>query len=381
MRDAAKYLEDECAKCASNEELAELFGQLRDLHSRRLWHQATSVLAKLVLRPELKSGGQLQRLYSEAIQDFESKLNPLSLVELCRPIIENIESPAEALTFIEKLGEKVKKNDEAHVLTIVYGGFIQLQRLDDAAAVKKSVAKAEEILDGVEGVGIVQREFYLLASEYYKKLGEHGKFYQACLRYLGVSELSQRPDAENLSLATHLSLAALLGKDVFNFGELLAHPILKFLEKSDDQWLVDLLRAFNSGNVSKFHSMKPKWGAQADLKANEEILYEKVSLLALMEMTFQRSATDRQLTFIEIANQTGLSHEKIEFLVMKALSRGLIKGQIDQVAGSVHVSWVQPRVLDCDQLVTLQTKIDNWVTSIGTMEKMIETNAAEILTQ
>ena len=73
MKDAAKYLEDECAKHAANEELAELFTQLRDLHSRRLWHQSTAVLAKLVNRTELKSGGQLQRLYTEAIEDFESK--------------------------------------------------------------------------------------------------------------------------------------------------------------------------------------------------------------------------------------------------------------------------------------------------------------------
>lgn len=64
------------------------------------------------------------------------RLNPLSLVELCRPILENIESPQEALTFAEKLGEKVKRNEEAQALTIVYGGFIQLQRLNDTLATK-----------------------------------------------------------------------------------------------------------------------------------------------------------------------------------------------------------------------------------------------------
>lgn len=73
MKDAAKYLEDACGQHAANEELSELFTQLRDLHARRLWHQATAVLAKLVNRPELKTGGQLQRLYTEAIEDFESK--------------------------------------------------------------------------------------------------------------------------------------------------------------------------------------------------------------------------------------------------------------------------------------------------------------------
>lgn len=381
MRDVAKFLEGRCDASASNESLSELWRELRDLHARKLWHQLTSVLVKLVHRPELQGDGQLLQLYTEAIEDFENRLNSLTLVELCRPIVASISDPKEAFAFSEKLGEKVKRNKEAFALTKILCGQIQLKNFNDDVAVKKTLAEVEELLNEVEGVGLVQREFYLLSSDFYKKLGQHANFYQACLRYLGVSNLSERSDEDNHSLALHLSLAALLGKNVFNFGELLAHPILKFLEKSSDDWLVELLRAFNSGNVSKFKSMKGQWSAQADLKANEEVLYEKVCLLALMEMTFQRSATDRQLTFNEIANQTGLSNEKIEFLVMKALSRGLIKGQIDQVSGSIHVSWVQPRVLDCDQLVTLQTKIENWVKSIGSMEQMIETNAAEILTQ
>lgn len=35
---------------------------------------------------------------------------------------------------------------------------------------------------------------------------------------------------------------------------------------------------------------------------------------------------------------------------MKALSLGLVKGQIDGVDGRVHMTWVQPRVLDLQQV-------------------------------
>lgn len=35
---------------------------------------------------------------------------------------------------------------------------------------------------------------------------------------------------------------------------------------------------------------------------------------------------------------------------MKALSVGLVKGSIDEVDGRVHMTWVQPRVLDLQQV-------------------------------
>lgn len=68
---------------------------------------------------------------------------------------------------------------------------------------------------------------------------------------MGCSELDEHTPDENRQLAFYLALAALLGEDVFNFGELLAHPVIKFLENLEFQWLVDLLKAFNSGDVAK----------------------------------------------------------------------------------------------------------------------------------
>lgn len=43
---------------------------------------------------------------------------------------------------------------------------------------------------------------------------------------------------------------------------------------------------------------------------------------------------------------------KVELLVMKALSVGLVKGSIDEVDKRVHMTWVQPRVLDLQQVMT-----------------------------
>merc|ERR1711944_173914 len=102
--------------------------------------------------------------------------------------------------------------------------------------------------------------------------------------------------------------------------------------------------------------------------------------MGLMEMTFRRDANDRQITFADIAHQAGLSEDKVELLVMKALSKGLVKGQIDQVGQSVNLTWVQPRVLDKNQLKTIMGKIATLNESIRSMENMMENNAGEILT-
>lgn len=42
---------------------------------------------------------------------------------------------------------------------------------------------------------------------------------------------------------------------------------------------------------------------------------------------------------------------------MKALSVGLVKGSIDEVDRRVHMTWVQPRVLDLQQVLCLKTII------------------------
>ena len=179
----------------------------------------------------------------------------------------------------------------------------------------------------------VHSQFYLLCSDLYRIEGDHRQFYSTSLKYLGCTDLEDLSQEEQAKHAFFLSLAALLGDKVYNFGELLAHKVLESLRGTENAWLIDLLFVFNSGDVSKFKAMKPQWETQADLKANENKLFEKVCLLCLMEMTFRREATARQIAFTEIAKETTLPVDCIELLIMKALSQGLVKGRIDEVLG------------------------------------------------
>lgn len=83
--------------------------------------------------------------------------------------------------------------------------------------------------------------------------------------------------------------------------------------------------------------------AQPALVSKQTYIKEKVALLALMVLVFQRPSHERNIAFGEIAEATRLPAEQVEWLVMRALSCGLIKGSIDQVDGIVRVSWVQVR--------------------------------------
>merc|ERR1712141_611837 len=302
MRDVAGYLNTQIENSASNGELNQLWRQAKDFHQRRLWHQLTNVLLSLVKRDELQKNDDLWQLYTNVIADFEIKLNPLSLVDICTPVVNRFEDAEEALQFLEKIGDKVKANTEAFVMTRVLVGRLQLSQ--------------------------------------FKVKGGHADYYRAALRFLGCSELSDLTLEEQQSHAFHLSLAALLGKGIYNFGELLAHPVLQTLKGTPKEWLINLLVAFNAGDVKTYNNLRPQWTEQADLNGNQEILYEKLCLLVLMEMTFRRDANDRQITFFDVSQQTGLNEDKVELLVMKALSKGLVKGHIDQVEQTINLTWV-----------------------------------------
>lgn len=118
-------------------------------------------------------------------------------------------------------------------------------------------------------------------------------WYHLFYRYLGCIDLNTLNKQEQEQHAFFLGLAALLGEGVYNLGELLAHPVLDSLKGTSNTWLVDLLLAFNSGNIGAFDRLKLQWVKIADLAAQELKLRQKISLLCLMEMTFKRQANNR----------------------------------------------------------------------------------------
>lgn len=376
-RDVAGYLAEQQRK--STGDVAQEWGTLEEFYNKKLWHQLTLRLGQFVKTPLFAQGDGLLKLYQNFIADFEHRINPVSLVEIVMYVLKTIKDPKEALDFLEKIQEKVNGTDEATIMCLTAVANIKL-KAKEMESTKEVIKQASVLLEAMDGVTQVHGPFYDMCSNYHKLMGNHAEYYRDALRYLGCTDMKNVSTAEQVERAFNIGLAAVLGKGVYNFGELLAHPVLIALASTERKWLVELLYAFNSGNISRFDELKPQWAKQPDLAQHEIAMRQKISLLCLMEMTFKRPATNRLLSFEEIATEAHLPFIEVEMLVMKALSLDLVKGSIDQVDQKVHMTWVQPRVLDKDQIGTMQKKLEVWCKDVRDMEKLVENKAHDILT-
>ncbi|CAG0894898.1 unnamed protein product [Cyprideis torosa] len=375
----------------SDDDLEQDLIRMEYFNNKKVWHQLTLHLLTMFQKPSMRVDKRKLELYQNFIASIEYKVDPLSLMRLVEHIVPpaSAEKPAgsilesqDALAFLDKIEPKIKNHPEAVILSKIRRGRILLLSLQDKDAAKKVVEETEVLLNALDGITSVHAPFYLLVSDLARIDADHAAYYRSALRYLGClkdEEWKALETADKEERALHLSLAALLGEGIYNFGELLAHPILESLKSTSNAWVGDLLLAFNSGDITCFEKLMPQIQSQPDLSRFLLSLRQKICLLCLMEMTFKRPALNRQLSFADIAAETKLPEPEVELLVMKALSLGLVNGTIDQVASKVNLTWVQARVLDRSQMQTLITRLDKWCSDIKHMEIMMEGQAKEII--
>ena len=373
--DVAEYLRQQQQNPANAAQI-EYWTTFEELYSKRLWHQLTKRVYDFV---KTQNYTHLVDFYENFIADFENKINCLTLTEIIGYVIKQISSHEVRVEFITRMKEKVKANREALILCNIFLGQSMLS-VNDLKGIKELLESTNQLIEEETGVTSVHARYYRLSSDYHQKVGNHCEYYRDALRYLGCQvpgSLQEVEDPETQAQrAFTLSLAAILGESIFNFGELLQHPIVDAL-KPENRYMKDLLYAFNSGDLAKYEALRPQWSQQPDLMRHEIQMRQKICLLSLMEQTFK--SADGMITFAEIAQQTQLPLNDIELLVMKALSLGLVKGTIDEVDQTVHLSWVQPRVLAKNQIESMRQRLDLWFKEINVIEKLLETRAHEII--
>ncbi|CAD5110796.1 DgyrCDS161 [Dimorphilus gyrociliatus] len=376
MRDIATFLFEQQKK--SSGEIAQEWGTLESLHNKKLWHQLTLQLQKFVKILTIHQSDALMPLYTNFIVDFEHRINPLALVEIAIPIARQIKDNLEAIEFLNKIKVKVSSDKQAMILCLTTSGQLYMLASDMEKANEIRI-EAGAMVEELDGITPVHAPFYELSSNYHRIQADHANYYRDSLRFLGCIDLKSLSNEDQIERAFNIGLAAILGKGVYNFGELLQHDILEALKNSEKAWLVQLLFAFNSGDIKLYQQLKTSWSKQPDLCVNETYMRQKICLLTLMEMTFRRPATERSLTFAEIAKETNLSLNEVEHLIMKALSLNLVKGSIDQVEQVVRMTWVQPRVLDRDQIRSMAGRLQKWCDDVMSMEELVHNRALDIL--
>lgn len=211
-----------------------------------------------------------------------------------------------------------------------------------------------------------------MSADYFQSEHEFAKYYRTTLLYLACVELEDLSLEERQRIAYDLSIAALVSDTIYNFGELLLHPILDSLTSTPHTWLRDLLFAFNRGDLHAYTILQSHLEANKLLQEHQSFLYQKISLSALTQLVFSRAPQDRSMTFATISEETKVNLDEIEHLIMKALSLGLLKGQIDQVAEVAKISWVQPKVLDRQGIEGMSTRLKEWEGGVERLGNYVE---------
>ncbi|KAL6544169.1 26S proteasome non-ATPase regulatory subunit 13 A [Orobanche gracilis] len=369
-------------------ELSEWYITLSDLYQRKLWHQLTLKLEQFVALAVFQAGDALIQLYHNFISEFETKINLLKLAHFAVMVSRQYSKKEAAMNYLEGVIEKLRNTRESRIEEPVL--YIKMQiglcKLEqgDQKECQKLIEEGKSTLDSMTDIDpSVYASYYWVSSQYHKSHQEFAEFYSSALLYLAYTSVESLSESFKLDLAFDLSLSALLGENIYNFGELLAHPIVKSLMGTKVEWLYYILEAFNSGDLVRYQELCRVHGAalstQPALVQNEKKLLEKINILCLMEIIFSRPSEGRTIPLSIIAERTKLTLEDVEYLLMKSLSVHLIEGIIDQVEGTVYVSWVQPRVLGIPQIKSLRDRLENWVGKVHTALLSVEAETPDLV--
>ncbi|KAF7912461.1 uncharacterized protein EAF01_001482 [Botrytis porri] len=362
---------------AAPADLQHLFLSFEDLWEKKLWHQLSDTLVEFFNHKE--SASQRLPIYKTFILTFADKINQLKLVTLALSAASQCKDGSERLSFLEAVAKKVDNpnSQDAYVYATVAVATVKLE-LQDQDGARKYLDKSEKILDGFDSVEtIVHAAFYRVNAEYYQSKLEFASYYKNALLYLACIDLNDLTPSERKSRAYDLSIAALVSDTIYNFGELLLHPILDTLVK-DDAWLRDLLFAFNRGDLAAYDVLSGHISSNPLLAQHRDGLKQKIYLAALTEAVFRRPPHDRAMTFRTISEETKVRPDEIEHLIMKALSLGLLRGSIDQVDEIARINWVQPKVLDMGQIEGMRTRLEEWDSSVNSLGNWIESKGQDV---
>lgn len=392
-------------------DLSEPYQNLVGLYQRKLWHQLTMSTLEFVstpsttLRTTAEGTNSYLALFDRVVLPVDKKLNQLTLARIASAVAFSLlddppyKDGVAARAILENLLEKRDRLGPAAALhaesRLGLLGLTVLARSGEALTTESSVKALEatkgaidrnrsalaELADTESEAAVVHSAYYETAMTYRKAVGPPEAYYREAIQYVAYTSLSDLSEAERYGLATDLSLAALTGEGVFNFGEVVTAPALRCLEGTDLYYLVELLSAGARGDVLGFQRVADAHAdairMQPSLVSRADAVKEKITLLALVNMVFERPSLERTLSFEDIAERVVVPLDQVEWVIMRALSLKLIRGTMDQVEQTVDVTWVMPRVLTGAQMSELATRFGEWAVKVSkTKDFMLEHTGA-----
>lgn len=350
-------------------ELGEMVDEIQRYTNMKLYHQLTgSMLKYLTSAPfvEVSEGvaAELKAFFTNFIKQFENHLDKVRWVQIlsvvCKP-----QKPEPALELIAPYEETLKAHRDASFLwrALKAEKLTQAGQFDETKDLLDSLTS--DIDNAYEVDARIQSQVHRTRALLWKSLEQPAAYYKSSILYLAFTPLIEIPEQDRAALAFDICVAALIAEDEFNFAELLQQELLKSIAGTPQAWIKDLVTAFSEGKFSMYDEAMQKHRTNIDailgLKNSEAItLRHKMSALALMELAFSKPKGQRRVSFAEIGEHCRVEPKQVEHLVMKAMCEKLIKGQIDEVAGVVAITWVKPRILDKVRIDLMRERMDEW---------------------
>ena len=340
----------------------------------RLWFELTSLLEKLFKEPQAAS--LILPIYKQIVMPLQKRISPDAFVRFSVQAAAQLGSPQEAIPMLLSLSEQFKsdaKQTHLYVYARITAAYYQLG-MNDLAGAKEAIDECLPLVEAFVGVdAAIRAAFYKVRSEFDKVKALFSEYYRDAFLHLACVSLEELGGEARVAQAHDLCVAALLGETVYNFGELLMHPILESLSGHPKLgYLVATLSAFNAGDHAQLETLLPALSTNPVLAPRIDFLRQKMCLMALVEGVFKALKTSRRIPFAMVAEVARVPLAEVEFLLMKALSLGLLKGSIDEIEQSMTVEWVQPRVLDRRQLAELRAAIQAWKARIADISKSLD---------
>ncbi len=358
-------------------ELIGAFYKLEDLYERKLWYQLSELLENDVYKNKHSEVIRL-RLFENFIMSFGDKLNQLKLVQFlllsmdqCTPedSLENLKMLRQKITdYGLKESKKVVEEDindnqviQALIFVEVETARVKLEmgNIDEATAMMDECQKKiDRLTSSVDNR--VNASYYRTNAKVMQINGDYSSYYYSSLLFLAcienIDELEEKED-----IVRKICISGLLGDRIYNFGEIITHEIFKYLK---DEWLKKLVIALNSGDLDVFEQIVSSGEIQKipELSSHIEFLKQKVCIMALIEIVFNKPTNNKTVKYSEILkNIPALKDaDDVERMVMKCLSLGLIKGHINEVSSEVEINWIQPHTMTMDQIGHMKSKMSFW---------------------
>ncbi|KAK8819072.1 hypothetical protein WA538_001650 [Blastocystis sp. DL] len=383
--------------CEKYPQFADTYTEFLNLYDKRLWYQLTVALVDFTQKEENYVTDNMIILYAGFIANCEARFDALEYAMLvCNISRQYYPDYLNTLEFIKQVGDvgeakTVFRNHIERKETTVPLENNMLSRRDkigesafiryvlEVAWLYVKLNQTDMALEYLEEVkSLLDHQpipssrlysiFYRVSIDLSRSTDDVDMIYKNSIKWLAYTPLSSMTTEEKNVIVRDLLKCALLSQDVYSFSDILTAEIRTIASQGGYPWLYELLLLVNKGEVGRWREAKELYGAMMRndpaFLAKMPVVDEKVALLALLALVFKRPTTERCLRFEEIADCCQIAMENIESFLIRGASLGLFKCTINQIEQKVVFTWLQPRVLDPEQVATMSAMMKNWSQSI-----------------